>query len=292
MASYTQYEKFDDYVQTSLIHIKLQEFINNNSIVYIIGEQPCTGFDYNDGSDDSKIINGDGDGDIEKRIISEEPFNIFNNLIHCGEYNVNKKSGRNNYYSFINDNYNIKYNNKTDISNNPTSLLIEFSQILENLYDIKSYQFFNLYQTNFIDILNLSGFIGSIILTRKIPVQDSQTNDIELYYFFINKITQLTLINFLTKEQLKTIKYLTDKITDNKFHIMPIFLTIPNNSCNKAGLYTKYIPSGNFICKLFEYGQQILSEERNYFIGKSYYYIGDRYINIFPYKNIIEYYRD
>ena len=87
-------------------------------------------------------------------------------------------------------------------------------------------------------------------------------------------------------------KYLTDKITDNKFHIMPIFLTIPNNSCNKAGLYTKYIPSGNFICKLFEYGQQILSEERNYFIGKSYYYIGDRYINIFPYKNIIEYYRD
>ena len=73
---------------------------------------------------------------------------------------------------------------------------------------------------------------------------------------------------------------------------MPIFLTIPNNSCNKAGLYTKYIPSGNFICKLFEYEQQILAEERNYFIGKSYYYIGDRYINIFPYKNIIEYYRD
>ena len=77
---------------------------------------------------------------------------------------------------------------------------------------------------------------------------------------------------------------------------MPILLTpAPStdtklciNSCTFMGLNSKYISSGIFICKMFEYGHQCLIDEVDCIsIGGEYKYIGDRYRDIYPFNELI-----
>ena len=73
-----------------------------------------------------------------------------------------------------------------------------------------------------------------------------------------------------------------------KQHYMPFFLTNHLTKCNKLGLYTKYIPCGAYICKLFDYTNKQCTASEIQFgkCGWSYSYIGTRYMNIFPFDEL------
>jgi hypothetical protein len=75
----------------------------------------------------------------------------------------------------------------------------------------------------------------------------------------------------------------------DKRHFMPFLLTTTDSLCTPIGLYSKYIPAGVYICKMFDYRDQCtLNERRECLIERSdYVYIGDRYKNVFPF-DIIE----
>jgi len=100
-----------------------------------------------------------------------------------------------------------------------------------------------------------------------------------------------------------TFEFLTDlalteqqiKLQEKKHHYMPILLTPASddgepelNICTFMGLNSKYISSGLYICKLFDYKEQCMpNEDENYSVDKSingYKYIGNRYNNIFPFN--------
>jgi hypothetical protein len=74
----------------------------------------------------------------------------------------------------------------------------------------------------------------------------------------------------------------------DKSHFMPFLLTTADSSCTPFGLYSKYIPAGIYICKLFDYLEQCTLIERDEcrVNGALYAYIGDRYKNVFPFDEI------
>ena len=119
---------------------------------------------------------------------------------------------------------------------------------------------------------------------NKIEHDNKIINNVILYYFKgkINKIN-----NNISTEYEKQIDYICNK----DYHIMPFLLTPLESKCNILGLYTKYISTGAFICKLFDYStdkyMQCTEEENN--LGKCsrfYSYIGTRYLNIFPFNKL------
>jgi hypothetical protein len=92
----------------------------------------------------------------------------------------------------------------------------------------------------------------------------------------------------IMQEYNKTISTICGK----RVHILPFFLTIPDVNVNVYGLYTKYIPCGAYICKMFDYyadpyDQCTLEEINDGKCTADYSYIGGRYDNIFPLKQVL-----
>ena len=120
-------------------------------------------------------------------------------------------------------------------------------------------------------------------MNRKTPnIEYNETNSVILYYFK-SKIDKLQTNEY--SEQINNICSLDT-------HIMPFLLTPIDTQCNVLGLYTKYISTGAFICKLFDYSsdntKQCTDEENAWGkCSKKYSYIGLRYQNIFPFNEII-----
>ena len=74
------------------------------------------------------------------------------------------------------------------------------------------------------------------------------------------------------------------------FNIPSFLTTIDGNKITKFGTFEKYVVSGNYICKLFEYDIQCSrkfdSEKRCF--GTYYRLIGDIYNNLFPFNTLHE----
>ena len=70
--------------------------------------------------------------------------------------------------------------------------------------------------------------------------------------------------------------------------VMPILLTVSDAVCNCFGLYTKYIPSGIFMCKILDYHQNCTSSENSKSkCTDTYSFVGDRYKGVFPYTKLV-----
>ena len=68
-------------------------------------------------------------------------------------------------------------------------------------------------------------------------------------------------------------------------HIMPFLLIPVGTVVNNLGIYSKYIISGAYICKLFDYAQQCSpTENSRRQCTDNYTHIGYRYNNLFPFK--------
>jgi hypothetical protein len=67
----------------------------------------------------------------------------------------------------------------------------------------------------------------------------------------------------------------------NKF--APVYLTT-SDAITSYGLYSKFIPSGNYICKILDYYENCLPYE-NTICSDTYRYIGHIYDGIYPYTS-------
>ena len=268
-----------DYIQTTFIHLTLQFFINARfgAIHSIIDIDP-NGMDINTQNRNlikkhellpHDALNEDGDDtlfilskplsksyktivDDKNRIIEEEPFIDIYNEAKCGE-EFDPKT-----LELFSDNFQRQYEYISTIQIN----------------DIE-----DKYIYTFEDILNVNGDFFKITLKRIDELDNSQTNNIELYYLK----TSLTLCKLknIGNVYIPNIQNICER--DN--HIMPFLLIPVGILINNLGLYSKYILAGAYICKLFDYAVQCsINENIRHQCTINYTYIGDRYNNMFPFK--------
>ena len=239
-----------DYIQTTLIHLELQRFINENlhklplRRIYLL--TPC--YEKDDGI--KEMV------DDQSRIIwNHAPFN--------------------------------KYYDKPCGVITQLNIIKEFSEEFKHEYEIdltSKIMVIPNYTNVFENIFQITGHIFSVQLNRKTPNIDyNETNSVILYYLK-TKVNKLQTNEY--PEQI-------NNICSIDTHIMPFLLTPTDTQCSELGLYTKYISTGAFICKLFDYSsdntKQCTDEENAWGkCTKKYSYIGLRYQHIFPFNEIID----
>jgi hypothetical protein len=264
-----------DYVQATFIHLELQHFINENihlvakiqldndeklqDCICYINQGPCS---YSNRLATAQI-------DDKERVILEEPFSIIHSLddeiknkfpVGCGRIPRGLKD--------------------SDIR----IIMKRFSDHLKNDYDFIRIVRVCSFSFNFERIIDSVGDIYCITLKRKITLKDSQTNIVFIYFLKtkLGEVSQLGPSSFTTN---------ITRICSRDYHIFPFFITNDNARITNMGLYSKYIPSGIFICKLFDYhgyDQCTIEEIMNEKCTPNYSYIGKRYDDLFPLKEAIE----
>jgi len=269
-----------DYVQSTLIHLKLQEFITVNLELLIdegFKEPPICA---STSDENFSII------DSPNRQIKEEPFIDFQQFLKCGErVTINPLLE---YEEGM-----IEYNGNL-VPNNPKSLIREFSnefrkshKIVEGSVKIVICHYF----FNFQDRINVVGSINKVELARHILEPDPDepghdTNFVTLYYFDV-KLTNSS--ESLEDQYSRNIQ----NVCSLDYHFAPFLLTTPDVVCNYMGLYDKYIPCGSYICKLFDYSSEFILQCTDEEIAQGkcspiYSYVGKRYDGIFPFDYILE----
>jgi hypothetical protein len=66
----------------------------------------------------------------------------------------------------------------------------------------------------------------------------------------------------------------------------PLFLTKNDSHITPCGLYSKYIPSGYYICKVFDYASQVDHSNDVIHVDYDYRFIGRLYDGLFPYSDL------
>ena len=269
--NHLQYPDINDYIQATFIHIKLQKFINDN-LIYMYKITDTTNlFKYGENQftcnpPDIRIQNIINNQD---RIIKESPFIGTALFTKCGKNHVLHKDP-------LIPHLTVK------------EVILGFSMAFKNAYNILYDSIKPEYKLNntFENIVRTDGIVYSVELERKILIEGSQSNNIILYYLETN-------ISPILKNATEQYHGAIVNICSKDFHIIPIFLTSTTNTINEIGLNNKYISCGAYICKMFDYStdenmQCTLEEVRVGRCTPKYSFIGARYENIFPLKEIIE----
>ena len=261
-----KFYKGPDYIQSTLIHVELQNFINENMdlIPLVSNKKACF---YRKSLHD--VIN-----DKEEREVYEEPFLTLYNL----DKTSHPKIGCGNIPSLYRD---------TDIND----ILHVFSDEFERLFTIKNVdKIIGNYDFVFENSLFIRGVIFCAHLTRKTLLKRSRTNNVKLF-FMAAKLENINTMN-PNYERSK------HDICNKAIHVFP-FLLIPEDSgINQYGCYTSYIPCGIYICKLFDYHtltthyQCTLEEIKSKKCNDYYSYIGERYDHLFPFEEALITYRN
>jgi hypothetical protein len=253
------YKGEDDYVQQTLIHFTLQQFIDNNisKIIDIPFTLEHTEISSERRSEYAPIyfpycfaqikkthyIPLHIDDDTRKKHI--EPFSTFNSITtnRCGYWSEEP--------IFLND-LSQKLSESFDLIN-------ESIQFLYN----SSYEYNE-------DTIKLNIISNYFICHLK-----SKTDDtiIILYY-----------MRYYIHDNHKTF----DELLKDGYYF-PLFITTESTISN-LGTFQFYIPSGGYICKIFEHTKQCRNVRENTYFGncitKSYRFIGTFYNNIFPFHQI------
>ena len=250
-----------DYVQSTLIHLQLQLYINEHIYSLPLEQMPI----YPDYTLYKDIISS------PSRQIHLSPFIDFQNIIQCGELNSPHESNIRKMFG--------------NIPNYPSTLIAAFANQLEEQYsiDFSSITIEGPYSNMFQYVIQIEGVVKSIILFNR-------DQKVKLYFLelqFIEKIDPR--INDKLTPEMKTNIHTLCAIP---VHFMPFLLTLPDATCNEFGLYTTYIPCGSFICKLFDYSSEkfVQCSKQEMVCGQVtplYSYIGSRY-NIFPFVSLME----
>jgi len=265
-----RFYKGTDYVQSTLIHLELQNFININlqnipTVVMDISEKNkecfCDNLTTNSNPHCSTKQFVETINDEHRRITHERPFSELNDLDRDGFLGCGSVPRGTPQHEF--DEY-MSYFSK--------ELEAEFNYEPENqLYE---------YHFNFENIIDINGHIYSIKLTRKID-ESMDTHEVILYFLIVNlkKINNIRVVSKYSHN--------VATICGKPYHIFPFLLTTSAAYINYLGLYSNYIACGAYICKLFdyaedEYTQCTVEEIHNNRCTDIYSYIGHRYDNLFP----------
>lgn len=261
-----------DYVQQTFIHIILQIFINQNINDLNILKYPKNALvphkphkperkltlEYN-----QKIFDVIDD---PSRQIQLSPFILLQQIMECGEIET-----------------------ITPRKRRPNVVIKEFAKKLKKEYELL-YDYVEVvapYNKKFQDRINITGDI------IKFPLINIKDGSIVILYACVIKMTPIPTDQIFRKSASNI-----SRICDKDLHIMPFFLTTEDSKVNCFGVYTKYIPCGAFICKLFDYSNgyhcsrghfQCTPEEyESNHCSTEYSYVGDRFDNIFPFNEWLE----
>jgi hypothetical protein len=188
------------------------------------------------------------------------------------------------------------------------TVLQRFSNQFENDYEVvdtntihENYKYENkkpYLRSGQISEIKVVGDLKEIILRRKIQSTSKDgklVNLIKLLYLETKEIILNAKYWFLTTNQTRRQPWRGPEIIVSKdgmpmrgriyhmpFALIPIIDGVAE--CNPYGLYSKYIKAGAYICKLFEYVEQCIPEvSRRRKCLERYVFIGDRYNNLFPF---------
>jgi hypothetical protein len=152
------------------------------------------------------------------------------------------------------------------------------SSYLEDNYVILSYE--EIFRYNFV----FRGVINSENIVMKVTLKNKNTDEtIILFYkkMFFSKLNSQIAPSGGTAMYDRNIDLITK---DGNEHFV-VILVIPGTSrCLNNSLYSEYIHLGIYVCKPFEYTRTINLQTKQ--CTKDYSYVGYRYENIFPIKNI------
>ena len=258
-----------DYVQSTFIHFSLQQFLNDKlemipRVTLSADEKLDQCFCANLLTSKCNIVDvHDVIDDVRRAIIGEDPFKYMHNLEKIGILGCGIVPDKTTQYNF---NDKMKY--FAAVFNN------DFNAKIDDIVKLYDYQF------NFENIINADCSVYSLKLERKKKNASSRTNDVTLY-FLTSKFKEIEV------ENKNLFSDNVSKVCNKKIHILPCFLTISNVKINKYGLFTKFIPCGAYICKMFDYysddyNQCTVEEKLHERCNFTYAYIGHRYDNLFP----------
>ena len=262
-----------DYVQQTCIYIELQVFINQHfdTLPVILSLLVNLLTPHKPYSTKSKLTRKYNDTIIDMidnphRQIQLSPFILLQKIIECGEIET-----------------------ITPRKRTPVVVIKEFSQQLKREYELLYYniEIVAPYNKVFQNMININGHI------MKFPLKNKRDGTIVILYACIVKMAQIP-----TSKGFRNSATNIHRICGKDLHIMPFFLTTEDSTINCFGVYTKYIPCGAFICKLFDYSsgyhklggyiQCTEDEFSNNHCTDSYSYVGDRFDNIFPFNEWIK----
>jgi hypothetical protein len=347
-----------DYIQTTLVHLELQKFINNNIDLVPYADtnymydakrsDECYCINMNNKYTNCNIQKITSIINDEKRMIIEAPFaemHANKTVIDCGlipkelsssELSANKftsnilkkivdfpvaenpdnqkfhsvniesegfkkKSDVNtvkllelanfeldkNRLNFKGDMHSLNIVYKELIKQDIYDYMENFSKIFEAEFEYEEEQKLFEYDSVFEDIINVTNNIYSVKLTRKVQNPSMKTNEIILYF----DVAYFKKTNYLSYTNLY--KNNITNICTMPMHIFPFLLTTTASQINCLGLYSDYIFAGPYLCKLFDYSSEkykqcTITEENEFKCTPQYSYIGKRYLNLFPLKQILE----
>jgi hypothetical protein len=272
------YKGYIDYVQQTLIDLRLQKIISDTNyqtpFISNFEESNIHTLDVMSNEIKSSI-------DDPARKIDITPFNL-NIKNPCGA------KQKNDDIRSVEDIYRQVMHN-----------LQEYSEVLENYFDIDTPQFMYNYKK---DIMFQSELVVYFYITVFSVVLIDKTN-IEnkfILYFMIYDLCAFNN-NSLYEDSATDVEikykfyqeyshsYKENKVCKYRNYFAPISVIPYNTEITMYGLPNHFIPTGNYTCKVLEYNSQCTKYENSLFvIGETgYTFIGDRYNNLFPF-NIIK----
>jgi hypothetical protein len=175
------------------------------------------------------------------------------------------------------------------------------STLIQNIYDIQSVEKVGDHENRFRGIIHSRGEIFKTTLIKKSHIDPAfLTYEVD-YSTRIPNPTTVTInpdVDILPIVDLYFLKTKLECVTDesnpyypivnlvcsDRFHYMPMLLTVPETRVNAFGVYTLYINAGAFVCKMFDYLEQCdETEAANFQCTERYAYVGDRYNELFPF---------
>jgi len=293
-----------DYVQSTLIHIELQKFINER-----IGE--VVNYNGPNGVFNTELENNIIPYGLMYKYLKDGGNTISCNLFYHSSVDLVDETSNEERETLINDEINPQNRQIKPISPPFNFHLDECGttdtgmfklQTLETIYsDLKIFSdsFENHYTisenvpiiTNYSATINLSGRqILEISVTGDIYSVTLRSNTLNTAEPELN-VLKLIYLRTKKMENLPEFEDENNEPYDPNIinYYMPIALLPSTSECNKYGIYSKYIYAGNYICKIFDYSKQCpMGEVNKYICTTKYSFIGNRYLNIFPYKQIQE----
>ncbi len=186
-------------------------------------------------------------------------------------------------------------------------LLFKFSRLLEGVYDLQYPPAKVVDHVNVFDqTIGVDGTIYKAALTKK-PKSEIEPRHLKYELDYDKRTNKSVMITadyeddilpavdlYFLKTHMNCLNtpswFLQNvkRVCDTETHYMPIILTVPGVTINRFGIYNKYINSGSYVCKMFDYHYQCFPDESS--SGQctgNYTYIGHRYRNMFPFRSIV-----
>lgn len=262
------YKGENDYIQQTFIHFILQEFINKN--IEIVKSVPFVNI-HPELTEENKKKIIENDLNLYKNNFpicwDKLAFkNTFNHYIPQHIIDPNRMIKIEPFLTFNKDLSKLCGNWKKDPRTDLQELSTKFSEhyqldrssinlLYNNVYEYNNEEFDGSpIQLN----VNYEIFICKLI---------SRIDSSELFLYY-------TIYNIINKDSL---------IADRQY--FPLFLTT-NLHITPFGTFEKYVLSGGYICKLFEYQEQVKIPGFGARISKEHLYIGYIYNNLFPFNEI------